>query len=238
MGDLIERLTVSHKQEAEETTSQVTRFNLIVKASVPDRLHPGKRIEESHAEVVDTEMDISSLIKQFKKDAPQLAKCDLLLKCNNRLYSEGKVRQLGLTAMSEIELISLETEQAVTKNEGILLTFWSLVPLMISVSLIVAGLGGLFDSRIRGAYVLLGTIIGIPAFMTLVVGVTEMFTETAQVSYTGDSWFGPCDCKCCEDSCLSQSKREDEDEIDLFKFFAEAEEEERAKESQMADLIL
>lgn len=252
MGDLIERLTVSQKQEAEETTSQVTNFTITIRASMPDKLHPGRRIEDCQTMKVDTDKDIAQVIKDFKSNSKQaqFGKANLYLKYNNRLYAEwedldpsaknrkqkeGKIGQLGLTAMSELELISLETEQAVTKNEGVLFTFWSLVPLMIAISLIVAGLGGLFDSRIRGAYVLFGTIIGIPAFMALVVGITEQFTEQSQVAYTGDAWFGPC-CDCCENGCSTHSmQKEDEEEIDLVRFF---DEEERQTQASSLDLGL
>lgn len=249
MGDLLERLIVSQKQETEETTSQVTHFTITIRASMPDKLHPGRRIEDCMSMRIDTDKEISQVIKDFKSNSKQaqFGKANLYLKYNNRLYAEwegdpkdkkpkkGKIGQLGLTAMSELELISLETEQAVTKNEGVLFTFWSLVPLMIAISLIVAGLGGLFDSRIRGAYVLFGTIIGMPAFMALIVGLTEQFTEQSQVAYTGDSWFGPC-CDCCENGCSAHSnQKEDEEEIDLVRFF---DEEERQTQASSLDLGL
>jgi hypothetical protein len=91
-----------------------------------------------------------------------------------------------------VELVSFASEKEITRNSGFTLAFWAVVPFILSVALIAAGLVGQFSTALRGAYVLFGSIIGLPALLCLVVGITEYHTQPARVAYVNDAWFGPC----------------------------------------------
>ncbi|KAH0785367.1 hypothetical protein GPJ56_010778 [Histomonas meleagridis] len=169
-----------------------TSLTLNIKASVPDRLHTGKRIQTFSKLVVEQNISIRKLVVMFQRTNPEYIGYDFVVKYNNRLFQNGTLRECGITNKSTVELISLTSEKADLKNQGFILGYWSLVPLMLAISFFVGSLGGKFDITIRGIFFIIGCVIGVPSFVCFVIGISEIFPDKFGVSFVGDIWFGPC----------------------------------------------
>jgi hypothetical protein len=199
MSSLIEQMKVVQSFEQQMASVPLKSITVNVNGSVADALHPGRRIYKWTTWSGSTDSKIETLIKDFQRKFPvEFGACqELTLKYNNRLFDKkGQIKQLGLGSKAAVELVSFASEKEITRKNGFTLAFWSVVPLIVAISLLAAGLIGRFGTALRGAYVLLGSIIGIPAVICFVVGLTEYQSHKARVAYVNDAWFGPC-CPCC-----------------------------------------
>jgi hypothetical protein len=197
---LIDSLIIPQNFEPEAAAISVRSIMVPVNASMADSMHPGRRLYGRAAFTIEADKDVHALVTRFKETCRVLefGRCRMLLRHNNRLYDKStKLKQLGLSTKATLELISVESEKEATHNNGFTLAFWSTVPLMLAIAFVASGLIGRFSTIIRGAYVLIGSIIGIPALLCLVVGGTEYFSEESMTAYVNDKWFGPC-CRCCK----------------------------------------
>ena len=200
MLDIVDELTVATPGEVAASPRNPAWVNVNVYGCIPDGLRPGQFLRRGpHLFPVRADTQVSDIINDFKSRFPNEFgnKKDLRLKYNHRIYTNGLVSRLGLTNNAQVELISLGTEEMATQNQGFVFAFWSSVPLMFAISFLVAGLVGRFSAVVRGVYVLIGTILGIPGFVGLVIGLTELYSRQTHVAYSGDAWFGPCDQGCC-----------------------------------------
>jgi hypothetical protein len=205
---LIDRLIIPQNFEREAPAISVRSIMVTVNASMADSMHPGRRLYGRAAFTIEADKDVNALVAKFKETCRVLefGSCrTLLLRYNNRLYEKStKLKQLGLSTKATLELISVESEKEAAHNNGFTLAFWSTIPLMLAIAFVASGLIGRFSTIIRGAYVLVGSIIGIPALLCLVVGGTEYFSEESMTAYVNDKWFGPC-CKCCK-CCVEEEE--------------------------------
>ncbi|OHT04955.1 hypothetical protein TRFO_27462 [Tritrichomonas foetus] len=210
---ILDRLRISDRQEDYINLASLTEFNIFVSASLVDPLKTGKIITiQQFACTVKKNEKIESFMKRFKATY-NLSQFNLLLMYNHRLYeSTLTFGEVGLKNNSQVELVSLHSEEEATANEGFIFTFWSAVPLMIAASFLIAGLGGRFDIIIRGLYILIGTIIVIPSFICFIIGISQKFSKTAQVAFVNHSWFGPC-CDCC--TCKKTDNNENDEAFEI-----------------------
>jgi hypothetical protein len=196
---LIEQMRVAQSFDQQAPHVPMKTITITVTGSIADSQHPGRRIFKWTTWSGATDSKIEAVIKDFQRKFPvDFGSCqELHLKYNNRLFDKkGQLKQLGLGSKATVELVSFASEKEITRNNGFTLAFWAVVPFILSASLIGAGLVGQFSTALRGAYVLFGSIIGLPAALCLIVGITEYHTQPARVAYVNDAWFGPC-CHCC-----------------------------------------
>jgi hypothetical protein len=211
-SSLIEQMKVVQSFDQQAPPVPLKSITVTVTGSIADASHHGRRVYKWTTWTGSTDAKIEVLIKDFQRKFPvDFGGCEELhLKYNNRLFDKkGQLKQLGLGSKASVELVSFASEKVITENNGFTLAFWSVVPLILAVSLMAAGLIGRFDTALRGAYVLLGSIIGVPAFLCLVVGLTEYKSQSTRVAYVNDAWFGPC-CPCC--ACCAEKEEGNEDQ--------------------------
>lgn len=195
----IESLIVPHSFDHVVTTSKNTRIIITCKYDSYDPNQLNKKETKILPFTLKPTDKIETIFKRIKsRDQNVTFGEDTYIKYNYHLYKEGTIQEIGINSNDTIEVISLESEQEATKNEGFIFAFWSLVPLMVSISFLVPGLIGTFDMVYRGLFMLVGTIIGIPASILLIIGLTERFSSSMRISFVNYSWFGPCcNCSCC-----------------------------------------
>lgn len=197
--NLIEPLLVPHNYE--NTVIKSTKTPIIIQCIVytQDPDHPNRRKRDYISQSATPDDKIDTFIKKLKNSMPNCSfESKTYLKFNYHYYCDGKFSERGINSNQTVEIISLESEQEATKNEGFIFAFWSLVPLMVSISFLIPGLVGTFDMVYRGLFILAGTIIGIPASILLIIGLTERYSESMRISFVNYSWFGPCcNCSCC-----------------------------------------
>jgi hypothetical protein len=196
---LIEQIKMVQAFDQQAPPVAMKSISITVTGSIADSAHPGRRIFKWTNWTGATDSKIEVVIKDFQRKFPvEFGSCqELHLKYNNRLFDKkGILRQLSLENRATVELVSFASEKEIAQHSGFTLAFWSVVPFILAVSLVAAGLIGHFDTALRGAYVLLGSIIGVPAFLCLIVGITQYRSRDARVAYVNDEWFGPC-CHCC-----------------------------------------
>ena len=134
------------------------------------------------------------------------------------MYDDCTIGEIEIANDDVVEMVSLGNNKLATRNEGFLFAFWSIVPFIISASFICGGLVGRFDMLIRGAYFLVGSIIGVPAVVFMVLGFTESFPKVSRTSIVGGYWFSNyCSCCECNCSCNKCEKKEEDSEADLLK---------------------
>ncbi|OHT00074.1 hypothetical protein TRFO_33310 [Tritrichomonas foetus] len=217
----IQQLIIPQEFEHNAPPPNITNFNIIVRASIPDPDRPTRRKKSKKLINAQPDLKVGDLIKKFLDMEPDFEGHDFFMRYNHRLYKNGTLGFAGITSSREVELISLESEQTASRNEGFIFSFWSLVPLMISISFLVPGLAGTFDTVYRGLFVLCGTIVGLPATILFIIGVSELYSSKVTVSFVNNDWFGPCQCACCmksvdDDRLLLDA--EDESDIDTEMF--------------------
>ena len=217
MSDIIDKLRISSKTELVDKLSMLSQIQVHVACSIEDKFNPGSKIEETALITIYQNWNLQKIISQFANDHRKFTKVekDLQIMYNNRLYQDTTitVQEAGITNGKKITLVSLKDQKSAAGNEGFKLTFWALAPLMVAVAFLIAGLAGTFDTRLRGAYVLLGSIIGVPSFVCYLIGFTEKHSDKTQTAFTGTDWFGDCyeDCCCgCCSCCVTKkvSKQE------------------------------
>ena len=204
MSDIIDKLRISAKTELIDKQSTLNQIQIHVVSSIEDPSNPGNLISDSQFINISQTAKIKQIVTAFCASNRQFKNIkDLKIMYNNRLYEnlEMTIQEAGITHKKTVTLVSLKNQQAAAANEGFKLTFWSLAPLMVAVSFIISGLAGTFDTRIRGAYVLLGSIIGVPSFVCFLIGFTEKFSDKTQTAFTGVEWFGDCYEDCCCGCC-------------------------------------
>lgn len=218
MNDIIKQITIPAPVESHNADVTNTKINIAVECHLADPTKPGKKIHNKIFMNVKLSDGIDKVLADWKKLNPvfqdkktynsneEKAKFELYVKYNNRIFQNGTVKQCGIVHRSTVEIISLKFNKEKQINQGFRLAFWSIVPLMLATSFIIAGLTGRYDNVLRGAYILLGTIFGIPGLLCMIIGLSEYFSEYFIVAFTNDYWFGKCCCSCC-------SKKKD-DEID------------------------
>lgn len=196
---LIEQLIV--KQNFEHNVVQVTNSKIILRCNVylSDPDHPTQPQKVFKLISIESNQTVKELIKKVKSELKNYSFGeDTYIKHQHRLYKEGYLNEINITNNETIEVISLEAEKEATKNEGFIFAFWSLVPLMVAISFIVPALIGTFDIVYRGLFMLAGTLIGLPASIFFIIGITETLTVEMRISFVNYTWFGPCcDCSCC-----------------------------------------
>lgn len=190
-------IPLNYEHTAVASSDNKIIIQCIVNTQDPD--HPTQQKKQYVSITTSPKQTIPELIKRVKKQLPNCSfGTETYLKFNYHYYKTGTLHSRGIDSNQTIEIISLESEQEATKNEGFIFAFWSLVPLMVSISFLVPGLIGTFDMVYRGLFILAGTIIGIPSSILLIIGITERYSSSMRISFVNYSWFGPCcDCSCC-----------------------------------------
>ncbi|KAH0789569.1 hypothetical protein GPJ56_006535 [Histomonas meleagridis] len=212
---LLDKLIIPQTYDLETESLTVTSMVVNVKASTPDPLRAGKRIESQWTKLtVQPETTLKNLISQFQKTNSDFVGYEFLVKYNNRLFKSGTVQECGITNKSNIELVSLSSEQSALKNQGFILSYWSLVPMMLALSFLIGSLVGTYNIYLRGVFFLIGSIMLIPSVVCFVIGISEVFPALFKVSFVNYIWFGPC-CDCCYHNKDADDFEEDEEIIDV-----------------------
>lgn len=213
MGDdgFIDQLLLPLPQDINTGTSHLSNFQITVTATKEDAFNPGHIEVKESIFAVKPEKKIQELINDFIKQHkfPRDKETKYYLVYNNRLFENGTIAQAGITNKKHVTIIAPNNVKKLAENEGFKLKFWSYPALCVAVAFLVAGLFCQFDYRIRGAYVLVGSLIGVPALLCFVVGITEGFSKATNTSFTGVEWFGSCysDGCCAKCCCCCCSKR-------------------------------
>ena len=196
---ILDRIRIKGQDEEMQALATLKEYKVYISANLVDPDSPGNifTIDQSCWTVTKNEK-LKNLIAKFK-NMHNLSQFDLTISYNHRLYTNAELTfgDIKIKNNTQIELVSLESEKAATENEGFIFSFWSVVPLMLAASFLIAGLGGRFDIIVRGIYILIGTIIVIPSFVIFVVGVSQKFSKHAQTAFVNHIWFGDCDRECC-----------------------------------------
>ena len=205
MSDLIDKLKIDFSKEVESKHTVLTNMQICVSATIEDPLNPGQKMSETTIMNVTPTTPLRTIIMNFKKQYRKFKDVEFYVLYNNRLLTNGTVGEAGITNKKNVSLVSLVNEQKAAENEGFKLTFWSLPFLMVAISFLIAGLAGTFNIKLRGAYVLISSIFGVPSFICLVIGSTEKYSQFTQTAFSGSEWFGDCQSECCCGCCGSKS---------------------------------
>ena len=218
-AEIIEQCKMPYNK-ANMVPTVVTNIYINIKCSTPDPNDPSKR----HGDLLpDCEMNDSSKITEivnryFKvKDKEKERNKDQIfyVKYNNRLFStqaaDGSsetiptIRECGIRNKTTVELVCFQAESQALINQGFQISYWAMIPAMIAISFIVAGLVGRFNLITRGLYLLFGSLILVPSLLCFIVGTIELYSGPAVTSFSGDYWFGRCCCTngCCDNTCCS-----------------------------------
>ncbi|KAK8881083.1 hypothetical protein M9Y10_003811 [Tritrichomonas musculus] len=195
---ILDRIRITDDRVDTSSISSLMEFNIFVSASLIDPFK-NKMIKINNLScTVNRTEKIGKFIDHFKA-FNGLNQFNLRLIYNHKLYDEHLTfGEIHIKNHAQIELVSLQSEKVATENEGFIFTFWSLCPLMIAASFIIAGLGGRFDYLVRGIYVLVGTVFFIPSFLLLIIGISQKYTKEMHTAFVNHEWFGRCGkCKCC-----------------------------------------
>lgn len=203
-------ITVNHEHHPVEPQDKT--ITLHVQILIPDPNHPLQRTSISKFRgSFRPDESVNKFISRVSHYFPAMGNRKFYLKFKQQLYEgdELKISDIGIENGNTVELLSLESEKQATENEGFIFCFWSIVPIIVSISFIVSALVGTFDMVYRGLFVLIGTIIGVPASILFIIGFSERLSEKIRISFVNYTWFGPC-CSCCR-LCRVQ----DEGSVDL-----------------------
>jgi len=194
----IENLIVDYKKDIDTKATVLTHFHVYVESTIEDPFYPGQRITNRTFFPVSLSTNLSEIVSSFVRTDKRFRGIDFYVCYNNRLFDpkQGTVGQCGIKSRSTVYLISPNEEKQVAQNEGFKLSFWALPPLMIAISFMLSGLTGSFDLKLRGLYVLIGSVIGVPSFLCFFIGLTERFSKLTQTAFSGTEWFGEC---CCQE---------------------------------------
>ncbi|EAX94667.1 hypothetical protein TVAG_335030 [Trichomonas vaginalis G3] len=201
-NELIEKLLIHTPHEINTGTSQLQNIIITITATKEDTFNPGKFEVKESIFNVNPEKKIEDLINDFKRQH-KYPNDKYYLIYNNRLFENGTLAQAGITNRKKLTFFAPANEKKLAENEGFKLKFWSYPALCLAFSFLFAGLVCRFDYRLRGAYVLVGSLIGVPAMVCFLIGLTEAFSKATNTSFTGSEWFGSCYygenscCSCC-----------------------------------------
>lgn len=195
---ILDRIRIIDDRVDTSSISSLMEFNIYVSASLIDPFK-NKMIKINNLLcTVNRTEKIGKFIDHFKA-FNGLNQFNLRLVYRHKLYDEHLTfGEIYIKNNAHIELISLQSEKVATENEGFIFTFWSICPLMIASSFLIAGLGGRFDYVVRGVYVLVGTLFFVPSFLLLIIGISQKYTKKMHIAFVNHEWFGRgCKCKCC-----------------------------------------
>lgn len=223
MSEIIQKCTIQ-KSDSNQEKHEVTQLQLKVICSISDPNNPNKRINGTIAALTVNSGDkladaVKASLNSLKNQNAAFGPCkadDFLVRYNNRLYKNGTIGDCHIQNKRTIELVNLQSDQQSVLNQGFIFAYWSIVPLILSVSFLIAATIGRFNVVTRGLYLLTGTIILVPSLMSLIVGISELKSERQVVSFVGTQWFGECCCcnGCCVDTicscCVYEPKQNDD----------------------------
>ncbi|OHS97343.1 hypothetical protein TRFO_36464 [Tritrichomonas foetus] len=191
--DLIQSLIIQSPQFDVSLNQKAGSNNLrlTIQASIQNPEVPGQRVLKTRFQNHPSTTPIQTAIKEFQKTVPEVSDKNLLIYYNNILYEDGTLESCHIQNDSILEIVALKKDKLSTENEGFRFVFWALIPLLISFSFLGAGLIGRFKMIYRAIYVLLSTIIGVPAAVFSVLGFVEQFSGPMKAAIVGQYWFGP-----------------------------------------------
>ena len=194
---------------------QTNNKRFLIETSVPDPNKPDFLLYFSELVIAPSDMLISILISKFCENKPQLSNYNFYLSNKNILYEDGTISSCGIENNSKVELISLENDNLISKNEGFGFTYWSILPLIISISFLLSGLIGRFDMITRAVYFMIGTLIGTPSLVILILGLIEYYSSFMKVAFIGKYWFSSsfefCNLTSCFCSCSKEEIKIEDD---------------------------
>jgi hypothetical protein len=200
MYPLIETISITNTEPPVQVDAgtEVRRITLIARVPNPDR--PGT-YDRIHLILTKSPNDsINSLKTDFTTANAQYKNMAFDIVYNYWTFDSGTLGSCGILGGSVVELVSRDAAKHAVEIEGFQFSYWALLPLMIGGSLLYAGLLGTFSSSIRLAYVLIGTILGVPSAIAAILGVFEAFAAWTGTGIVGEYWFSPNCCTCSRDS--------------------------------------
>jgi len=203
----------SHVQaSSQEVTSNTRQFTIDI--TIPDEENTRRLLNFSQLVVFPASMDIREMIRLFVENREKLYGKKLLVKYKNIVFSSGTIQDCNIENDTVVELISPPQEELANKNEGFCHSYWSVVPLVFSLSFVIAGLIGRFDMIIRACYVIFGTVIGVPSLVLLALGMHERFPDVLKTGFVERFWLSPT-IECF--SCFFGNKETcDDDELSIL----------------------
>ena len=208
---VLDSVRMNNGDKEYKTLRTLKEYHIFINLTLKDPDKTGKMLTLYHSQwVVKKNEKLKNFIVRYS-NAHNLRQFNLTVSYNHRLYTNGDLTfgDIGMKNNSQIELISLESEKAATENMGFIMSFWSVVPLMIATSFIIGGLGGRFDIIIRGVYILIGTTIGLPSLIMFILGISHKFSKYTRTAFVNHFWFGEPNCKCCGCSNIDDSDSDD-----------------------------
>lgn len=199
---VIKSITLPPPHEFTLSQYSATKRRFVISYSIPN---PYKAGTYAVGQRLLTDQPINKtarqLIREINKILPrEVRQHQFLLKYNNILYEDSTLEEMGVRNDTIVELECLTQNQLATHNEGFLFVYWSSVPLLIALAFMCGALIGRFDMLIRSIYILVSTIIGIPALVFMILGLTECYPKITRTSIVGQYWFGiNCCCQSDED---------------------------------------
>ena len=171
---------------------------LTIQALITNPSDPSQKFLKTRHRSYPSTTPVKKVISDFRREVPEISGKNVFLYYNNIYYEDGTLESCGIQSNSLIEIVALKKYRKAMENEGFKLIFWAIVPLIIAVSMIGAGLIGRFGQFYRACYVLVGGMIGVPATIVTILGILERFNDVMKVEIAGQYWFGP---NCCNYSC-------------------------------------
>lgn len=197
--NLIQSLIIQPPKLETSLNDKVGSNNLIltIQSSISNPRMLGQIMVKTLIQSYKSDTQVSTVIKDFQKAVPELKdKSGLLLKYNNILYEDGTLESCNIQSHSTVGIVALDNDKEAIENEGFRLIFWAVIPLLISISFLTAGLVGKFDMQIRAIYVFIATVIGVPATVATVLGIVEKNSALMKAGIVGEYWFSPNCCSC------------------------------------------
>jgi hypothetical protein len=165
-----------------------------VEAIVPDPHSPGKRRLYTGRLRKSGSAPVESLTAAFVAQYSELRGIKFRVLFNHRFYEGLTLDQCGIQPDSHVDLVAHEANKRAAEIEGLQFISWSLVPLMFAAAFIFAGFFGKFSYVVRGAFVLVGTVLAVPGMAMCSLGLFERYPERMKAAIVGDYWFSP---RCC-----------------------------------------
>ncbi|EAX85843.1 hypothetical protein TVAG_419950 [Trichomonas vaginalis G3] len=189
---ILQNMTLPPPHELTLSQYSATKRRFIISYSIPN---PYKSGTYAVGQRLLTDQEITKtakqLINELNKFLPrECRQHKFLLKYNNILYEDSTLEEMGVKNDTVVELECLTQSQLAAHNEGFLFMYWSSVPLIIAISFMFGALIGRFDMLIRSVYMLISTIVGIPAIVFMILGLTETYPKITRTSIVGQYWFG------------------------------------------------